>query len=125
MRKIFGLLVIALIVYGVYSAGMAGYAYVTISNLMDEVVPRHIPATPSSGDRFATQERDDRIRAAVAQAVTAAGLAIEPAAVDVAEEAGRLAVRVSYQHPVVTFQGETKAAIPVSVTSKFPLGMPR
>ena len=125
MKKIVGILIFALIFYGVYSAGMAGYAYVTISNLLDETVPRFIPATPTSGDRFAPQERDDRIRAAVVQAVTGAGIAIEPTAVDVAENAGRLAVRVSYDYPVVTFKGETKAAIPVSVTSNFPLGAPR
>ena len=124
MKKIVGLLVFVAIFYGVYSAGMAGYAYVTISNLLDEVVPRHIPATPPP-DQYAAQERNERIRAAVAQAVTAAGLAIEPTAVDVGEEAGRLAVRVSYQHPVVTFQGETKAAIPVSVRSNYPMGVPR
>ena len=122
MKKLVGLLVFAAIFYGVYSAGMAGYAYVTISNLLDEVVPRHIPATPTTGDRFATEERDNRIRSAVAQAVNSAGIAIDPAAVDVAEEGGRLAVRVSYQYPVVTYQGETKAAIPVSVTSRYPVG---
>lgn len=124
MKKIVVILVFVLIFYGVYSAGMAGYAYVTISNLVDETVPRFIPATPPP-DQYAAQERDDRIRAAVAQAVTAAGMAIEPTAVDVAEQAGRLAVRVSYQYPVVTYQGETKAAIPVSVTSNFPMGAPR
>ncbi|MBI1735092.1 MAG: hypothetical protein HYR51_07965 [Candidatus Rokubacteria bacterium] len=123
MKKIVVILVFVLIFYAVYSAGMAGYAYVTISNLVDETVPRFIPATPTSGDQFATQERDDRIRSAVAQVVTAAGMAIEPTAVDVAEEGGRLAVRVSYRYPVVTFQGETKAAIPVSVTSNFPMGV--
>jgi hypothetical protein len=125
MKKVVVISLVALIFYAVYSAGMAGYAYVTISNLVDETVPRHIPATASPDDRFATQERDDRIRSAVAQAVTAAGLSIDTGAVDVAEQAGRLAVRVSYQYPVVTFQGETKAAIPVSVTSNFPMGAPR
>lgn len=125
MKKVVGILIVVLIFYVVYSAGMAGHAYVTISNLVDETVPRHLPATPTAGDRFATQERDDRIRAAVAQAVTSAGIVIDPASVDVAEESGRLAVRVSYQYPVVTFQGETKAAIPVSVTSNFPMGAAR
>ena len=125
MKKLVGFLVAALIFYAVYSFGMAGYAYVTLSNLLDETVPRHIPATPVAGDRFAVQDRDDRIRSAVAGAATAAGIAIEPAAVAVAEEAGRLAVRVHYEYPVVTFQGETKAAIPVSVTSNFPVEPPR
>ena len=37
MKKVVGILIVALIFYAVYSAGMAGYAYVTISNLVPSV----------------------------------------------------------------------------------------
>lgn len=120
MKKLFIVLVVVGIVFGVYSAMMAGYSYVTISNLLDEVVPRQI-GTRGVADSHQAQERDERIRAAVARSVTDAGLPIEPSAVEVGEDGGRLAVRVSYPYPVVTLKGETKAAIPVSVTSTFPL----
>lgn len=120
MKKLVILLVVVGVIFAVYSAMMAGYSYVTISNLLDEVVPRQIgPRGVSDNDQ--AQERDQRIRAAIVQTVTAAGLPIEPSAVEVGEDGGRLAVRVSYPYPVVTLKGETKAAIPVSVTSTFPL----
>lgn len=124
MKKVVVVLVLAAIVYGVYSLGMAGYSYVTISNLLDEVVPRQI-GTSGVADSYAAQERNERIRSAVARSVTDAGLPLDASAVAITEEGGRLAVRVSYRYPVVRLQGETKAAIPVSVSSAFPLPAPR
>lgn len=120
MKKIVIVLVVAGVLFGLYSAMMAGYSYITISNLLDEVVPRQI-GPRGVADSYQAQERDQRIRAAVVQTVTEAGLPIEQSAVEVGEDGGRLAVRVHYPYPVVKLQGETKAAIPVSVTSTFPL----
>jgi hypothetical protein len=124
MKKLFVLLVIVGILYGLYSAGMAGHSYVTISGVMDEAVPRQI-GDKGVSDQFAAKERDDRIRKAVAENVTAAGITIGPENIAISEEGGKLFVQVSHQYPVIVFQGETKAAIPVSVTSSFQLPPPR
>jgi hypothetical protein len=120
MKKIVITLVVVAILFCVYSAMMAGYTYVTISNVMDEVVPRQI-GTQGVADAYGAQERNQRVQKAVVQSVTDAGVPIEATAVEVGEDGGRLAVRVSYPYPVIRLQGETKAAIPVSVTSTFPL----
>ena len=124
MKKIVVALVIAGILYSLYSAGKAGHSYITISNLMDEVVPRQI-GTAGVSDQYQAQERNDRIKGAVAQSVTDAGIPIDKSNVSISEEQGRLAVRVQLEHPFVTFQGETKAAIPVAVTSTYLLPPPR
>jgi hypothetical protein len=124
MKKVFWLGVLALFLFGLYSIAKAGHAYVTISNLMDEVVPRHIGAV-GVPDQLAATERNERIKGAVAQSVTEAGIPIERSAVSFSEERGTLFVRVEHQYPVVTWQGETKAAIPVAVTSKYLLPPPR
>ena len=124
MRKIITVLVIVGILYGVYSAGMAGHSYVTISGVIDEVVPRQI-GDKGVPDSWAAKERDDRIRAAVVKTVTDAGILIGADDVAISEDAGKLSVRVSHGYPVVTFQGETKAAIPVSVTGSYLLPAPR
>ena len=124
MRKIITVLVIVGILYGVYSAGMAGHSYVTISGVIDEVVPRQI-GDKGVPDSWAAKERDDRIRAAVVKSVTDAGIPIGADDVAISEDAGKLSVRVSHGYPVVTFQGETKAAIPVSVTGSYLLPAPR
>ena len=124
MKKIITVLVIVGILYGVYSAGMAGHSYVTISGVIDEVVPRQIgdKGVPES---WAAKERDDRIRAAVVKSVSDAGIPIDAGDVAISEDAGKLSVRVSHGYPVITFQGETKAAIPVSVTGSYVLPAPR
>ncbi len=123
MKKIVVTLVIVGILFGLYSGGMAGYAYVTISNLLDDVVPRQI-GTRGVADSYAAQERNERVRAAVAKSVTDAGIIIDPSAVTAAVEGSKLAVSVKYQYPVISFQGETKVAIPVTVTSLFPVPPP-
>ena len=124
MRKIVTLLVIVGILYGVYSAGMAGHSYVTISGVIDEVVPRQI-GDKGVSDSWAVKERDDRIRAALVKSVTDAGIPIGAEDVAISEDAGKLSVRVSHDYPVITFQGATKAAIPVSVTGSYLLPAPR
>jgi hypothetical protein len=124
MKKIIVPLVIVGILFSLYSFGMAGYSYVTISNLLDDVVPRQI-GTRGVSDSFAAQERNERVRAAVVKSVTDAGIVIDQSAVTTAEEGSKLAVRVSYQYPVIKYQGETKVAIPVTVTSLFPVPPPQ
>ena len=124
MKKVVIVLFIVGILYSLYSAGMAGHSYVTISGLMDEVVPRQIGDRGVS-DSYAAKERDERVRAAVAKTVTDAGIPIGTENVAVSEEDGKLFVRVSHQYPFISFQGETKAAIPVSVTGSYLLPAPR
>jgi hypothetical protein len=119
MKKLIAVLAVVGILWALYTAGMAGYAYITISNLVDEVVPRQIGTV--AVDRYDAQERNERIKSAVAKTLTHAGLAVEPAAIAVDEDGSRLAVRVAYDHPVITYQGETKVAIPVTVTSSYPV----
>ena len=123
MKKIVVTLVIVGVLFGLYSAGMAGYSYVTISNLLDEVVPRQIGNVPL--DKFASQERNERIRGAVAKTVTDAGIPLDKETVTLSEEGSRLFVQVRTEYPVIRYGGETKVAIPVSVTSSFPLPPPR
>ena len=76
MKKLFWLAVLALFLFGLYSVAKAGHAYVTISNLMDEVVPRHIGAV-GVADQQAANERNERIKGAVVLSVTDAGIPID------------------------------------------------
>ena len=118
MKKVFWIGVLVLFLYGLFSLGKAGHTYITISNLMDEVVPRHI-GTQGVADQQGANERNERIKGAVVLSVTEAGIPIDKSGISFSEDKGTLFVRVEYQYPVVTWQGETKAAIPVAVTSKF------
>ena len=124
MKKVFWLGVLVLFLYGLFSLGKAGHTYITISNLMDEVIPRHI-GTVGVADQQAANERNERIKGAVAQSVTEAGIPIDRSAISFSEDKGILFVNVQHQYPVISWQGETKAAIPVSVTSKYLLPPPR
>lgn len=123
MKKLFVTGVILLILYTLYSMGMAGHSYITMGNLIDEVVPRHIGAR-GAADQQAAQERNERIRNVVVQTITDNGLPIDKSDVTLTEEQGKLFVRVQRRHPVITWQGETKFAIPVAATSSFLLPAP-
>jgi hypothetical protein len=123
MKKVFVTLVIVGILYSVYSMGMAGHSYITIGNLLDDAVPRHI-GTRGVADRQGATERNERIRAAVVQTITDNGFPIDKSDVTFSEEQGKLFVRVQRRHPVITWQGETKFAIPVAATSSFLLPPP-
>lgn len=118
MKKVLVTLVIVAIVYGFYSAGMAGHSYIAIGNLLDEIVPRQI-GTLGVADEQGAHARNERIRAVVVQTLTEAGFPIDTSDVSFSEEQGKLSVRVQRRYPVITFQGETKVAIPVAVTSNY------
>jgi hypothetical protein len=124
MKKVFGFAVLGLVIYGMYVLAMAGHSYITVSNILDEVVPRQI-GTQGVADQQGANERNERVRGAVAQAVTAANIPIDKSAVTFTEEKGKLAVRVECPYPVVSWQGETKVAVPVAVTTNFLLPPPR
>jgi hypothetical protein len=124
MKKLFGMGMIILIIYGFYSMGKAGHSYIIIGDLLDEIVPRQI-GMQGVADQQGAQERNERIRAVVVASVTEAGFPIDKSDVSFSEDQGKLSVRVQRQHPVVTYQGETKVAIPVAVTSNFLLPVPR
>ena len=50
---------------------------------------------------------------------------MEKAGVTFSESQGKLFVNIQHRHPVVTWEGEMKLAIPVSVTSSYLLPPPR
>jgi hypothetical protein len=118
MKGLFIVLVVAGILYGIYSGAMVAWSYFELSSAMEEAVPRELR---QAEDSWARGARADRIRAAVVKAAGQSGIAVDPRSVQVTEQDGSVSVQVRHPYPVVTYAGETKAAIPVTATRSFPL----
>ena len=120
MKGFFTLVMIFAIVYSIYSGFMAVWSYFELTTLVEEVVPREIPKISERGWRSA--DRSGRIRAAIVQGATEAGVALDPDAVMVSEEDGALWVRINAGYPMIRYHGEVWLSIPISTAHSFPLG---
>lgn len=113
MKALFTLLVIAGIVYGIYSGFMAVWSYFEVSNLVEEIVPRELPKMRG----WDPPDRAKKVHDAIVQGAIDSGVALDPAAVTVSEEDGALWVRINAAYPVVRYHD--LLSIPIATAHSF------
>jgi len=115
VKGLFTILIIAGIIYGIYSGFMAVWSYFEISNLVEEVVPRELPQTKG----WEQQDRVKKVRDAIVKGAMDSGVALDPNAVSVAEEGNALWVRIDAAYPIVRYHD--LLSIPISTAHSFTL----
>ena len=116
MKALFGFLIFAGILYGIYSGVMAIWSYFEISNVVEEVVPRELPKLSDRGS-----DRSEDMRNAIVKGAEKAGIALDPATVNVSEEGSAIWVRINATYPVLRFRDKKYFDIPISTAHSFGL----
>ena len=111
MKVIFWLLVGIGFVYAFYSAGVAAYSYLQVSDIVTETI-----AARSRLDRY---ERAPRVKDDILKKTLEAGVTLDERDVFVAEEDRTLRVLVRWSHPVIIYKGDAVLAIPISYDKSF------
>ncbi len=111
------LLVLAAI-YGVFRGGMAASAWLTLSNIVSDVVPPRLPRT--ADDRW-SDDNAGTLREAIVREADKNGIAVDPSEVSIVRDEAEVSVSVSYPYPFVMFRGETLVTVPVNVSRSFVL----
>jgi hypothetical protein len=107
MKVIFWLLVAIGCLYVFYSAGMTAWSYLEVRGVVEDVV---VERAPKSERLY----RANQVKEDIAKRVAASGIKVEEGAISVADEGRTLDVRVSWNWPVIVYQGDEYFAIPLT-----------
>lgn len=118
MRALFGLAVVVVILWGMYSAAMGVKSYFEISNVVEEIVPRALEAGTDSRAPFGARDRTERVRAAIVSGAAKSGIPLDPESVAVTEDDGAVWVRVTSAYRALKV-GDRAIDIPISTTHSF------
>jgi hypothetical protein len=116
MKLVFWLLVAVALFYAFYVGTMAGWSYLTVSNVVQQAVEER--------PRAARADRVRQVREDILKRAARTGVPLEEGAVDVTQSEGSLGVRVRWTYPVITLQDGTVLAIPLSVERLYSMSDP-
>jgi len=108
---------------GVYQLGMAGYGWFEVRGAVEDVATSEIPkmaATPQTTFGGGS-ERYGKIREDIIKRVHEAGVPVRAEDVTVNAVNNALDVRVSWDAPLVVYQGKPYLEIPLSVSKQYSL----
>ena len=124
MKGLFTALVIVVVFFGIYQCMIAGYGWFQMSTVVDDVAHRELktiaeragqPTSIFEGDRFA------RVREGILSGAEDAGINLSREDVAVSVTNNVLDVRLSWAAPMVTYQGHTYLALPMTMQRSFSL----
>ena len=124
MRRLITLLVIVGVVYGVYNFTMAAYGWFQMANIVDEVArpeATKLAAQQSGFGGFESRDRFGGIRERILKGAKEIGVPLRPDNVNVNVVDGMLDVRLSWDAPMVEYQGKTYLEVPMTVQRGFPI----
>ena len=125
MRLLVTILVIVGVVYGVYNFTTAAYAWFQVSNLVDEIARPEAAKLgaqqQASFGAFESRDRFGRIREGIMRGANDFGVRLRPEDVNVNVVEDTLDVRLSWEAPMLAYQGKRYIAIPMSVQRGFPI----
>lgn len=120
--------VIALVVVGIfagiYQVGMAAYGWLEVRGAVDDVAGTEIPKMAEHGQPSSFgggNERVGKIRADIIKRAHEAGVPVRGEDVSVSAVNNALDVRVSWDAPLVVYQGRPYLEIPLSVSKQYSL----
>ena len=111
MKVIFWLCVGIGFIYAFYSAGVAAYSYLQVSDIVTQTI-----AARSRLDRY---ERAPRVKDDILKKTLEAGVTLDERDVFVAEEDRTLRVLVRWSYTVIIYKGDVVLAIPMSYDKSF------
>ncbi len=118
MKVLVGILVVLAIFYGIFRGAMAASEWLTLSNIVGDVVPIQLPQRADDGW---SDENAGTVRAAIVREADKNGITLDPSTVSVTEESGTVSVRLSYAYPFVAFRDQTVVTVPLNVSRSFAL----
>jgi hypothetical protein len=130
VKLLFIMLVVVGIGYGVYNAGQAAYGWFEMSSVVSDIAEAELPKlrqeTQQGGFGLsASAERFGKIRAAIMKGAAEHGVPLRAEDVVVSAADNRLEVRLSWDAPMVTYQGKSYLELPISVQKSYSLGQGR
>ena len=128
MKLLFTMLLIVGVFAGIYRIGMAAYGWFELSGLVEDIASEEVPKIverAQQGGFGASTERFVKIRESILKGAQEAGVPVRPEDVAVNTVDNTLDVRVSWDAPMVTYQGKSYLEIPMSVQKSFSLARAR
>jgi hypothetical protein len=121
MKLLVTTLVIVVIAYGVYHVTVAAYGWFQMSNAVDEVASREAPAVAASQGGLVFGDRYGRVREEIVSRAREAGVPLARENVAVGVTNGVLDVRLSWDAPIVVYNGTPYVEIPMTLQRGYAL----
>jgi len=124
VKRLVTLLVIVGVVYGVYNFTIAAYGWFQMANIVDEVArpeATKLGAQQSGFGGFESRDRFGRVREGILKGSKEIGVPLRPEDVNINVVDGMLDVRLSWNAPMVAYQGKTYLELPMTVQRGFPV----
>jgi hypothetical protein len=114
-------LIVVGILYGIYQSTLAAYGWFQMATALDELATREVPAVAASQGRFVFGDRYGRMREQIMSRAREAGVPLTPERVAVGVANGVLDVRLSWDAPLVVYNGKPYVEIPMSLERNYAL----
>jgi hypothetical protein len=128
VRRLVTALVIVGTLYAVYNFTMAAYGWFQMSNIVDEVArpeATRLGSQQQSGfGGFESRDRFGGLRERILKGAKEIGVPLRPDNVNVNVVDNMLDVRLSWEAPMVEYQGKTYLEVPMTVQRGFPIRAP-
>jgi hypothetical protein len=114
-------LIIVGILYGIYQGTLAAYGWFQMATALDELATREAPAVAAAQGGFAFGDRYGRMREQIMSRAREAGVPLTPERVAVGVANDMLDVRLSWDAPLVVYNGKSYVEIPMSLERNYTL----
>lgn len=127
MKLLFNALIIVALLYGVYQFARAGYGWFQMSGVVDDTATRELPALiekareGSAASAFGGGNGYTKIREGILKGAEEANVPLRSDDVAVGIVDNMLDVRLSWDAPVVVYDGKAYIEIPMSMQRRFSL----
>jgi len=124
-------LVIVAFVYGVFQFAQAGYGWFQMAGIVDDAAAQELPAIVDRVQQagvstaFDGGDRYTKLRQGILKGAAEAGVPLRAEDVAVGIVDNMLDVRLTWDAPVVVYQGKPYIEIPMSVQRRYVLKRPR
>ena len=124
MKLLITALVIVAVLYGLYYATMAAYGWFQMASAVDEVATREAPAVAAALGGGMFGDRYGRVRDEILSRAREAGVPLSPEKIAVGVADGMLDVRLSWEAPLVVYNGKSYVDIPMTLQRGYALDRP-
>jgi len=124
MKLLIATLVVVGILFSIYHATVAAYGWFQLASAVDELATREVPAVAASQGSFLFGDRYGRMREQIMLRAREAGVPLTPEKVAVGVSDGVLDVRLSWDAPIIVYNGRSYVEIPMTLQRGYALSRP-
>ena len=124
MKFLITCLIVVGILFSIYHATVAAYGWFQLASAVDEVATREVPAVAASQGSFSFGDKYGRMREQIMIRAREAGVPLTPEKVAVGVSNGVLDVRLSWDAPIVVYNGRSYVEIPMTLQRGYSLNRP-